>query len=238
MPEFTLKLSIDPESLKIIKAAQQRIILAKPVDGASPNVAWVAFDPFQSNTVTWNEEFNIYASTTEIQNGAEILKMSDTTYPAQDAAYYSFDPSATFSGPFTGTGAPPRGSYRVINNMPSSEYRSLTMGLQQKARVNGRDTVATPVNAATVPATNKATFTPLTTVFAWLQASLVSATMITDVSGDSSKVVFGNGVFSASLVYDPAAGRFVPDGQQALGVGIERYDRAEALFASPARARA
>ncbi len=229
MPSYTLNISIDSDSLKIIRGAQQRIILAKPVDGGTPNVAWVAFDPFENNAVTWSEEFGVYASTTEIQHGAEIYKMSQTTFPAQDAAYYSFDGSATFAGPFQGTQAPGRGSYRAINNMPSVDYKSLTFGLQQQARINGRLTAPTPVNAATVLATQQATFTPLTTVYAWLQASLVSATMITDVTGDSSKVVFGGSVFSASLKYDPAAGRFVP-ASTAAGLEISRYNRADSLY--------
>jgi hypothetical protein len=161
--------------------------------------------------------------------------MSQTPYPAHDGSYYSFDNSATFSGPFTGAQSPPAGSYRTQNNMPSSEYRALTFGLQQKALVNGKETAASPVNAVTVLATQTATFTPLTTVYASLQASIVSSTMITDVTGDAAKVVFGDGVFEASLRYDAKSGRFVTASTaQSSGLLVSHYDRNEALFAPDA----
>ena len=55
MATFTLNLEIDNASLQLIRSAQERIILAKPVGGGSPNVVWQSFDPFGSNSVTWTE---------------------------------------------------------------------------------------------------------------------------------------------------------------------------------------
>ncbi|WP_394830085.1 hypothetical protein LVJ94_26615 [Pendulispora rubella] len=236
MPGYTLNLGIDQESLKIITAAQQQIVLARPVDGASPNVVWVAFRPFEDNSVTWVEEFGLYASTTEFQSGAEIVKMSHTDFPAQDGMYYSFDATATFSGPFSGAQAPPLGSYRTYNNMPEKDYPALTFGLQQVATVNGKPTLPTPVNAVSVLANEQVTFTPLTTVYAWLQSTIVSATMISDVQGNSAKVVFGDGVTTASLRYDPTAGRFVSSTSSLPpGLKVSHYDRSERLFAPQSR---
>ena len=65
-------------------------------------------------------------------------------------------------------------------------------------------------NAASVPALNTATFTPLTNVYVWLQANIMSATMITSVTSDALRVVFGGSVFSAAVRFDPNLGRFVP----------------------------
>ena len=41
MSNYTLDHIIDDDSLKIIKAAQLKITLAKPVGGGSPNLTWL-----------------------------------------------------------------------------------------------------------------------------------------------------------------------------------------------------
>ncbi|WP_430013551.1 hypothetical protein ACQY1Y_21710 [Microcystis ichthyoblabe FBCC-A1114] len=211
MPQYTLDLSIDAANLQIMKAAQLKITIAKPVGASSPNVTWLVFDPFQGNKVQWEEQYSIYASPNQvIQNGAVITRLSETDFPANDAAYYSFDSTATFQGPFIDSDAPPRGSYKAINNMPNTQYPALTFGLQQKASINSKGINPSPLNAAVVPAMFPVTFTPLTTVYVWLQASYTSGTVITRVNGNATIVTFGGSVTEKSLVYNPATGTFIP----------------------------
>lgn len=208
--DYTLDLIIDPESLKIIKGAQLNLTLAKPVGGGNPDVAWLVFDPFPGNKVEWTENFGIYASPNQvIQNGAVISRLSEK-FPAQDAAYYSFDSTATFGGPFTGTGAPGVGQFKVNNNMPNTSYKALTFGLEQKASINGQGISASPINAALVPAAYPVTFTPLTTVYVWLQAEFTSGTVITSINGKATAVTFGGPITSQALSYDATTGKFVP----------------------------
>jgi len=217
MTTYTLDLAIDASSLQILKAAGLNITIAKPVGTSSPNVTWLVFDPFQGNTITWEEQYGIYASPTPVtQNGALITRLSETSFPANDAAYYSFNSSATFAGPFTGSGAPSTGSYKVVNNMPNTSYPALTFGLEQKASINGGGIASSPLNAAVVPAALSVTFTPLTTVYVWLQANYRSGTVITEVNGDAAIVTFGGPVTKKSLAYNPATGTFVPSSGAAL----------------------
>jgi hypothetical protein len=231
MASYELDLQINASSLQVLKAAGLNITIAKPVGGANPNVTWLVFDPFQGNTVTWDEDYGIYASPTPIvQNGAVITRLSETPFPAQDAAYYSFTSAALFSGPFTGSGSPGQGSYKVNNNMPSTSYPSLTFGLQQKASINGTGINPSPLNAAVVPAALSATFTPLTTVYVWLQANFQSGTVITEINGNAAIVQFGNGITKQSLAYNPATGMFVPTAggqlmEYSLASGITAHNR-------------
>ena len=211
MPKYTLDLTIDAKSLEIFKAAQLKITIAKPVGTSSPNVTWLVFDPFEGNKVEWEEQYGIYASPNKvIQNGAVISRLSETDFPANDAAYYSFNSTATFSGPFTDSGAPVTGSYKVVNNMPNTQYPALTFGLEQKASINGNGINPSPLNAAVVPDALSATFTPLTTVYVWLQAQFISGTVITEVNGNAAVVTFGGSVTYKSLKYNPATGTFIP----------------------------
>jgi len=210
MPDYKLDLTIDPADLKYIKAAQLKITIAKPIGTSSPNVTWLVFDPFEGNTVEWKEEYSMYASTTPISTGGAVIsKMSETSFPANDAAYYSFA-NNLFSSPHTGPGAPATGSYKVKNNVPNTLYPALTFGLQQKASISSKGINPSPINAALVPANLSATFTPFTTVYIWLQASFTSGTVITEVNGDAAIVKFGGSVTQKTLKYNPANGIFVP----------------------------
>lgn len=209
MSDYTLDLTIDDDSLAILRGSQLKITLAKPVSESAPNVTWVVFDPWAANKVEWTEEFGIYAAPeTAYQNGATITRLSDK-FTVEDAAYYTFDSSTTFKGPNTGTEAPGIGQYKVYNEMPNTLYPKLTFGLEQKASVNGGKIDPAPINAALVPAALNATFTPLTTVYVWLQAQYTSGTVITSINGDSTAVTFGGSVTTQALVYDPKTGRFI-----------------------------
>lgn len=209
MPSYRLQLLIDPKDLEIIRASQQRITLAKPVSAESPNVIWLSIDPFQSTEVSWAEEYGIYASTTAIQQGASITKLSETGVPAQDGANYSFTSGATFNGPFS-DGSVARGSYGAQNDMPSGNYPVLTFGLTQSALINQKPIERKPISATPVLATQFATMTPFTTVYVWLQSQFASETIITKIVGRSSKAKFGGGVDDLSLKYDATLGVFVP----------------------------
>ena len=208
---YALNLTIDSNSLSMLRTVGVNIIIAKPVQGqVNPNVAWLAINPFESNTITWQEIYGMYASPAQqLQNGATITRVSQAPQ-AQEASYYSFDSSATFKGPFTGSDAPGIGQYRVNNNMPTTLYPSLTFGLQQAATVGTTSIAPTPLNAQLVPAAFTATFTPLVTVYVWLQANITSGTVITDVTNKATIVTFGGEITSQKLVYNPATGTFIP----------------------------
>lgn len=208
--DYTLDLLIDPESLEILRAAQMKITVAKPVGGETPNVTWLVFDPFQGNTVKWTETFGMYASPTLMdQNGAVIRRMSEI-FPANDAAYYSFDTSATFKGPFTGPGSPGPGTFKVDNDMPVNQYPFLTFGLMQSATLNGGPIKPSPLNAALVPAAISASFTPITTVYVWLQGQFQSGSVLTEINGDATVVEYSGETKNQSLKYQKETGKFIP----------------------------
>jgi len=207
--DFNLKLLIDSDTLPIIRDAGQRITLAKPVNSdSSPSVVWLSIDPFASTDVSWEEQYGIYASTTEVAEGATITKMSETGVGAQDGATYSFTPGAVFNGP--NPGGVPRGTYGAQNDMPSSAYPVLTFGLTQNALVNQVAAQRKPLSATRVLATQFAAITPFTIVYVWLQAQFRSETIITRITGRNTKVRLGGGVNEATLKYNAELGVFVP----------------------------
>jgi hypothetical protein len=213
MPDYSVTFLIDAKDLEAIKAAQQRITLAKTVNGDnSANVIWLSVDPFPTTVVGWNEAYGIYASASGVVDGATISKMAELPVPAQAKAYYSFTTAAAFNGPFSGNGVP-AGSYGVQNDMPYTSYATLTFGLTQDADVNQLKLTAKPISATPVLATQFLQMTPSPTFYVWLQAQFTSGTVIR-VVGKSTKVSLGGGVTAATLKYDPSLGLFVAAGPQ------------------------
>jgi hypothetical protein len=213
MSQYSLSFVIEPKDLDVINKAGLRITLAKSITGEDPsNVAWVVIDPFGGNTVEWEEQYGLYASTVEVKKGAKITKLSETGLPATDAAYYKFSESATFKGPLMdgAIGSIPKGTYAALNGMPSDKYPALTFGLTQSALVNQTPQERRPLSASSVPSQYNIKITPLTVVYAWLEAKIVSGTIITEIAGPSTMIKLGGGITSMQLTYNAKQGKFLP----------------------------
>lgn len=211
MADYTLTLNIDPVDLNYIKAAGQRLTLAKPVGSGDPNVVWLSIDPFPSTTIEWVEDYWIYASTTEVTQGATISKLSEVTPgPALDAGYYPFTPAATF-GVYQKTPSIPSGTFGANNNMPYNQYPALTFGLSQSALISKKPAERKPISATSVLSQQQILMTPFTNIYVWLQSQFASETIITKITGKSTVAKFGGGVTDIALKYDPDRGMFVPE---------------------------
>lgn len=204
--EFQLDTSFAQEDLSRFLASGSNVVVAKPAAGGQPNVAWVVYRPLLANTMTWEENYGIYASNADIINGAKLNQLSRTDYPALPAMTYTLGPEGFFGPPTSGGSA---GSYTAVNTYNNLPKGYLTMGLYQDAVVNGAPATGNAVSAAPVIFNSTAQMTPFTTVYLWIQSSVVSNTVVTTVTSPMTKVVFGGPVRRASLRYDSATGLFV-----------------------------
>ncbi len=50
----------------------QKLILTKYSQDGSGNTSWVATRPFGVTTISWEQKYGVYTSTTEIKEGATI----------------------------------------------------------------------------------------------------------------------------------------------------------------------
>jgi hypothetical protein len=199
---------IAPSDLDVLKGAQQNIIIAKPVGGGSPNVAWLTVDPFSENTIKWTEVYGLYASHSSVSAGAVINKIS-TVPVAQDGNTYPFQATNTFGLP-SSTVPVPNGTFAIENKNDNPLYPSLTFGLAQSATAGPTQVTNAPISAASVPSMQTVTLTPLTSVWVWLQSDLVSGTVITQVTSKQAIATFGEGVGTINLKYSKSKGYFVP----------------------------
>lgn len=205
MPNYELDIAFTNEQLQILYATGSNVIVAKPTGGSGPNVAWQVFKPMQANQVTWEEQYGIYASTTQIVNGARLSRLSSTGVPAAISKLYTLEDSAAITGPASGGTQDSYALYNTYSNQPF-----MTVGLYQDATVNGTSIAGNAVSAVPVLLQSTSVMTPFTTVYIWLQSQVVSNTVVTTVTSPMTQLKFGGGINSISVAYDSATGHFLP----------------------------
>lgn len=90
MAKYRLNVTFNTKDLDLIYETGEKVVLVKHTEGnADSQVAWVTFNPLMDNTIDWENDFAVYASTTDIQNGEQINMMSDIM--ANSQILYHFD---------------------------------------------------------------------------------------------------------------------------------------------------
>jgi hypothetical protein len=218
VPNFTLKTAFTQADLERFLASGSNVVVAKPNAGGAPNVAWVVYRPLIDNTMTWEEQYGVYASNADLTNGALLYQMSKTEFPAVESMVYPLNAAGFFGPPSSGGGKP--GSFYAQNGYNNLPKGYLTMGLYQNANVNGSQISASAVSAAPVIYNSTAEITPFTTIYLWIQSQVVSNSVVTTVTSPQSIVTFGGSVTTVSLRYDAGTGRFITAAKEALGDGV------------------
>ena len=207
MSTFIINTSFTQEDLDRFYATGTNVVVAKPTSGGEPNVAWVVYRPLIENTMNWEEQYGIYASNSEIQNGAQLVQTSQTDYPAVTGQIYVLNLSGYFNEPVSGGATNVYTTENEYDNLPKGY---MTMGLYQNANVNGEDVTGNAVSAASVLYQSTAVMTPYTTVYLWTQSQVQSNTVVTDVTSAMTMVTLSAADPEASLRYDSSSGTFVP----------------------------
>lgn len=207
MPSYTLNTYFSKEDLERFYATGTNIVVAKPSASGAPNVAWIVYRPLIANSISWEEEYGIYASNAELVGGASLNQISTVPSPAAFGKLYTFLAHGSFSPP--GPGGQPD-SFSVLNSYNNLPKGYLTVGLYQDAKVDGQLLQGNAVSAAQVMYKSTAIITPYTTVYLWTQSQVKSNTVVTNVTSVQTKVSFGGGASTVSLTYDSSTGKFIP----------------------------
>jgi hypothetical protein len=214
MPTYNLKTTFTQVDLERFYATGTNVVIAKPTEGTQPNVAWVVYRPLRLNTINWEEQYGIYASNSEMQNGANLIQLTpNEPYPAVFEKLYTLNSAGNMIGPKEGG---TKNAYTVVNEYdnrsgpagPGKGY--MIMGLFQNANVDGQSVEGNAVSAAPVLYKSTAVMTPFTTVYLWTQSQIKGNTVVTNVTSAMTKVVFGGRVSSVDLQYDSDTGTFIP----------------------------
>ncbi len=199
---YTLNFTIDQAGVNAINGAQQFVTIVKsnlsgaPVDNP---VAWLAIKPMETITVTWEEQYVIYASQTQVSNGA-VITMSSQTADVIDGWLYTLSPNLTFTGAENNS----PGSFEMLNKAGVN----LTGGLAQTGTINGKSVTA-PLNAVGVLNTETASFEPLETVSIFVSSYQNNGCVISDVASNAYVVTLSSASPTANIGYDDTNNVFI-----------------------------
>ena len=185
--QFELSIAIDQAGVAQINAAFQYVTITRSVTAFAMSaaqislartaaalpyaVAWLAFEPFQNNVVTWTDACNLFVSTTAatVDN---VIAVNSATTSAQAGQSWTFQ-NGQFSLASTGSGS----TYSATN----AASNGLSFGLLASASVNGT-TVNAPMNLQPLLFNQVAQFTPSETIAIFLSTASTSGTVIPNVS--------------------------------------------------------
>ncbi len=201
--QYQISIAIDDAGLQKIYAAGQSVTLVKsvvanPLSSGNLPVAWLAFQPLESNQITWVENYYMYATTTVLQSGATIQMTSQTQAPVQEGWMYTFE-QGQFSGS-SGTGD----TFNVDNQMSNGFFN---FGLAQQATVNNVSTLA-PLNAQPVLYNESASFTPIETISIFLSSYSNNGVVISQVASNALVVQLTSQSPTASVGFNDATNTF------------------------------
>lgn len=201
--QYQLNISIDNTGLNHIYAAGQAItivksVIANPVSSGNLPIAWISFLPLEANSVTWIENYNIYATTTQLNAGATIVQTSVTGAPVQTGWTYTFA-----QGQFAGA----QGGSALTFNMNNQQGGMYSFGLSQQAVVNNV-TVMAPLNAIPVLTNEMATFTPQETVSVFLSNSVNNGVVLSQVASNALSVTLSSQNPSANIGFNDSNNTF------------------------------
>jgi len=205
MTTYTLNISFDKPGLDSIHAAQEKVTITKATGSTvnSNQVVWVCFKPALVNTITWQENYGLYSSLTQVQNGATISIESTVISAEIGDLRYPFNASNYFDPPITDTSAP--AAYSLVNNSGST----FTFGLLQQVTVNGA-TTSQIINAAVVPNNQRADFSPQVTLSVGVSGSLNNGVVVTNVSNIPYTAQYSTAATSHSIAYQSLNSFFIP----------------------------
>ncbi|HBJ77639.1 MULTISPECIES: hypothetical protein [Fusobacterium] len=207
--EYKLNLRISKEDLELINGAGKRVVLVKENGEGSfssgsefiDDVAWVTFQLWELNNVTWQEEYYVYASDVEKQSGAVIEKASYEEAEPK-TKLYTFDKGYFSASQFNGEAHPT--AYFIKNGYDKPE----TFGLAQTVKVGKQVYEANPINAMTVFNNEQAYFIPIEKVKVFLAARAENGKVISIAQSQALLVDFTE-KSERTITYDRSTSKFV-----------------------------
>jgi hypothetical protein len=196
---YSIAFEIDAPAIGAFSATGSRIVIARHGGDGRANVAWLAWTPSGSDTVSWGESYGLFAAGPALREGSG-LRIAATLDAAQDRSVYPFSGGAF--GAREQTPNVPLGHYDVRNESPGA----MAFGLIQTATLNGAQRCS-PLNAVVVAPQLSADFIALTSVSIWVQRDTESASIVRVPA--TAAVISFSADRRAGCRYDPKSAAFV-----------------------------
>lgn len=214
---FSLTITLDQTAVSNINAAGQAITLAQSVtaiaesaaDGISSRdstaataIAWLAFSPFEKNTVSWGGDLGLYATTTPLDPGSVLAINSHTAEqnPIQLGFVYTFANNVFTSAAGTGD------AY-VVDNQESQQQGAFSFGLLSTATVNSSPSTG-PLDALPMLSNQDGFFYPPTAVYIFLSSASQNGTVLPVIPSGALELDLTSGSLDAEVCFNDTTNEF------------------------------
>ncbi|MBD0674989.1 hypothetical protein [Streptomyces sp. CBMA156] len=187
MAIFTLNIDPLADAGYIAKELKEQVAIAKKVDGGDgvpgggnpADIAWQIFSPLPTNQVTWELKYSVYATQTQLKDGATITQTAPLLPPPADTGVvYAFD--GTTMARTTDTGA--KGTYTIRNDTE----KAWNLGLSQASSLSAG--AFKPLAVSPTGPQQRTQFTPHETVYVFLTKHKEDGTVTVDTWGPYAEV--------------------------------------------------
>ncbi|UYI78105.1 MAG: hypothetical protein OGM09_13220 [Fusobacterium varium] len=205
---YKLNIKMPKEDLMLLNSIDKKVVLVKENSESSGNsngfideVAWVTFQLWGDNKVTWENKYSVYVSETQKQSRAVIEKASwEEAEPK--TKMYSFNNGYFMEEEFSGKSPPT--AYYVKNNY----YKPETFGLAQSVKVGEKLYEANPINAMTVLNNEQAYFIPVEKIKVFLAARAENGKVISVAQSQALLLDFTEKP-EITITYDRSTSKFI-----------------------------
>jgi hypothetical protein len=198
---YTLNVRFNPCDLKIIQKAEEKVVLIKVVSNGQYELAWVAFNPFQQNQVSWDDSYYVFASNTEPVKRKQIIVNS---YQSAHSQYeYQCSGNLLFSdGQYNSQLG--EGEYKIRNQITyDPKLPWATFGMAQTCTVNSEEKKIMPINAEFTLALQYGIFTPTQTIWAFLSSDIQESAVYDNVNNLSQRSCADAESIATELLFSP-----------------------------------
>lgn len=219
---YQLTIQLTPDQLAAFAITSSQIAIAKSAAG-KPQIVWQSLRPIEELTMTWEENYGIYATQTKMSAGAKIVSTARVKGNAVNGEEYAL----IKDGFFVAQENPGDPSAYYARNLFTPENDPMGFGLTQTAELAGSGTVlpSNPISYALVLPESKADMTPFTTLYVWVQSLVQGGSVVTEVTGPQLAVPYGGGKNKHTLVYSKGKFEF-KNGKAPEGFEIETFEPA------------
>lgn len=204
MRTFKLSLSFDREGLRALTAGGFQVTLSREIRGLPAIAAWQVFPPRRTtHTITWQDQYGVFASTAEVRAGAVLNHLAVTGFPVLGGHLYPLLSNDAFGPPrAVGPAADLYGAIHEDDGRPR-----LTFGLFQNAEIDQVSVQGNAIAALSLQRGGVLVLTPPPVFRVSLQKNLAANTVLGDPGNVQTLLDFGD-TSEVSLTFDLKGERF------------------------------
>lgn len=197
----SLTVRFELRDLRALQASGANVVVVDPMSRFDEKpLTWVAFPPEREKTLTWIEQYSIYASSQQPVPG-EYIASVDRITEASPGRVYAFNGDTYRESLGSELAA---NQYGVLNLSP--QQRTWTFGLARIATGLGSNRER-PLNAASILYNQQAIFTPSEKIWVFIATSVSSGEILNRIPDNALEVDLTENT-SQAVIYDRSTGEF------------------------------